>query len=157
MGNFISKLSKIVLLVTICTAMSACCSFPIFPGMEGHCARLEWEQLVIDGQYEQALAELDRDRIVFSNFGPSLLGYDILNVLVNKRAVQKEDLLYYERYQDYSESWAWPIRFFVALLEYLDEGKISEETLAGLEQYRKEMKGSVLEYTFWLDAMKDIR
>ncbi len=108
-----------------------------------------------DGKYEKAFSQLNKESIVFNNFGQSMLTYDILNVLVNKRSVKKEELLFSERYNLYPNSYAWTIRSFVALTEYLETGNLTSETVDILEWCRTDMstRSEWEDQIFWIDAI----
>jgi hypothetical protein len=111
--------------------------------------------MVKSGEYSEAFSQLNKDEIVRVNFGSSMLKYDVLNVLVNKRSVKKEKLLFLERYKKYSESLAWTVKSFIALLEYLDTGNLSPTTVDWLEWCRTDMKkrSEWKDQIFWIDAI----
>ena len=146
------QIHKLVLILIIPIFFSACCAYTIFPGGEYNCAKTDFQHLVKDRQYKKAFAMLNPKGLADATYDEQI-AYDILNVLVNKEKVNKEDLFIYETYKTYPNSRAWTILSAKILIIYLDTGKLNKETIDIFEKYVP--KHSKHNY-FWLKALKDL-
>lgn len=123
------------------------------PGFYGQYATEEqFKNLITDKKYDKALAFINPNVLAENNDSFTVISYDTLNILVNKKNVTK--LYCSEELKKYPDAYAYGPLICQLLTDYLKSGKMQKGNLARTEKYFKTNSPNM---KFLFEAVKGIK